>query len=236
MSLPGLQGGTKQGEIISLPAGEIPERWHQRSESLSVTLSLSLHQALADQSRDLVFRRSPGHGSQSKHDRWDPALNGRHEEPGVASGGDREMGNHSTNTGIFTWSVDSEQEEMQSHWQYLHVWSLDWLGTNDVTMWHYQSRGDMCWHLTITPSPCPHVISGQRRMWRANGGAQSMREQVFNGHGKYSAAITDTDPAQISTPVQPCDTGSCTIRGLMGLINLQRGTTKIKNKCATRTC
>ena len=63
-----------------------------------------------------------------------------------------------------------------------------------------------------------------------------MREQVFNGHGKYSAAITDTDPAQISTPVQPCDTGSCTIRGLMGLINLQRGTTKIKNKCATRTC
>ena len=70
-----------------------------------------------DQSRDLVFRRSPGHGSQSKHDRWDPALNGRHEEPGVASGGDREMGNHSTNTGIFTWSMDSgqEEEEMQSH-------------------------------------------------------------------------------------------------------------------------
>ena len=52
---------------------------------------------------DLVFRGSPGHGSQSKHDRWDPALNGRHEEPGAASGSDREMGNHSTNTGILTW-------------------------------------------------------------------------------------------------------------------------------------
>ena len=48
MSLPGLQGGTKQGEIISLPAGEIPERWHQHSESLSVTLSLRRHQALGE--------------------------------------------------------------------------------------------------------------------------------------------------------------------------------------------
>ena len=237
MSLPGLQDGTKQGEIISLPAGEIPKRWHQRSESLSVTQCdtwhsvtwaawhqpLSLGGNWSELSVGLgiqeiawtwksvkTWQMGPGSEWEARGARWS-----QRERQG---NGESFHKHRNIDMNLGQW------EEVQSHWQYtsemsLCVWSLDWLGTNDVDI-HVTcdiiSVSSAGWHVVTSdnhtqPLPTPGMIG-------ANGGAQSMREPVFNGHGKYSVAITDTTyPAQISTPVHALWYGLLYNQGIDGL-------------------
>ena len=126
----------------------------------------------------------------------------------------------------------------------LWVWRLDWLGTNDVTLSviSVQSpvRGWGGWQVLTSDNEIqtrPTHVSCEPRVWGLMEERSQWREPVFNGHGKYCAAITDTYPAQIGTQVH-CTVIRALVQsvGLMVSINPQWETTKINKKCATKSC
>ena len=243
MSLPGLQGGTKQGEIISLPAGEIPERWHHRSESPSVTLSLSRHQALVWSELGLGIQERAWTWKSVKT--WQMGPSSEWEARGARCSQRGRQGNGESFHKHRNIYMDSGQkeEEVKSHWQSLAVHFSIVSMSGVWTDW-----GQMMWQCDIIRVG-GHVLTSDNHTQplptssQASGECDELMEELSQCGNRFSMdmanilpqLLTQTRP-RLALQCTPCDTGCCTIRGLMGLINLQRGTTKIKNKCATRMC
>ena len=241
MSLPGLQGGTKQGEIISLPAGEIPERWHQRSERPSVTLSLSRHQALVWSEPGLGIQENAWTWKSVKT--WQMGPSSEWEARGARCSQRGRQGNGESfhkhrniymEHGLRTQGGRSA-ESLTVHFSIVSMSGSGLIGDKWCDMWHYQSRGHV---LTSDNHTQPLPTSSQ-----ASGECDELMEELSQCGNRFSMdmanilpqLLTQTRP-RLALQCTPCDTGSSAIRGLMGLINLQRGTTKNINKCATRTC